>query len=113
MKTKWTRRLFFAAAALVALALAVPGQALAAKAHKFAVILPGPIEDADYNFRGYEVAQDIKKRFKIETSYSERISPADAERVAREYISSGFTIIGSTAGNTSGSCRSWRRNFPK
>ena len=94
MKTKWTRRLFFAAAALVALALAVPGPALAAKAHKFAVILPGPIEDADYNFRGYEVAQDIKKRFKIETSYSERISPADAERVAREYISSGFTIIG-------------------
>ena len=94
MKTKWTRRLFFAAAALAVLALIAPGQALAAKAHKFAVILPGPIEDADYNFRGYEVAQDIKKRFKIETSYSERISPADAERVAREYISSGFTIIG-------------------
>ena len=68
--------------------------ALAAKTHKFAVILPGPIEDADYNFRGYEVAQDVKKMFKIETSYSERISPADAERVAREYISSGFTIIG-------------------
>lgn len=94
MKTKWTRRLFFAAAALAALALIAPGQALAAKTHKFAIILPGPIEDADYNFRGYEVAQDIKKRFKIETSYSERISPADAERVAREYISSGFTIIG-------------------
>jgi basic membrane protein A len=94
MKTKWTRRLFFAAA-LAALSLVVaPGQALAAKAHKFAIIVPGPIEDADYNFRGYEVAQDIKKRFKIETSYSERISPADAERVAREYISSGFTIIG-------------------
>ena len=94
MKTKWTRRFFFITAALTALALAVPGSALAAKAHKFAVILPGPIEDADYNFRGYEVAQDIKKRFKIETSYSERISPADAERVAREYIASGFTIIG-------------------
>lgn len=94
MKTRLTRRLFFAAAALIALALIAPGAALAAKAHKFAIILPGPIEDADYNFRGYEVAQDIKKRFKIETSYSERISPADAERVAREYISSGFTIIG-------------------
>ena len=94
MKTKWTRRFFFAAAALAALGLIAPGPALAAKAHKFAIILPGPIEDADYNFRGYEVAQDIKKRFKIETSYSERISPADAERVAREYISSGFTIIG-------------------
>ena len=94
MKTKWTRRLFFTAAALTALALVAPGPALAAKAHKFAIILPGPIEDADYNFRGYEVAQDVKKMFKIETSYSERISPADAERVAREYISSGFTIIG-------------------
>ena len=32
MKTKWTRRLFFAAAALAALSLVVaPGQALAAK----------------------------------------------------------------------------------
>ncbi len=93
MKAKWTRRMFFAAA-LTALTLVVPGQALAAKAHKFAIILPRPIEDADCNFRGYEVAQDTKKRFKIETSYSERISPADAERVAREYIASGYTIIG-------------------
>ncbi len=94
MKDRWTRRLFCAAAAIAALALAAPGPALAAKAHKFAIILPGPVEDADYNFRGYQVAQDIKKRFGIETSYSERISPADAERVAREYIASGFTIVG-------------------
>jgi basic membrane lipoprotein Med (substrate-binding protein (PBP1-ABC) superfamily) len=96
-KTKWTRRFIFAVTILVALCLAVPGapgRAVAAKAHKFAMILPGPIEDADYNFRGYQVSQDIKKRFSIETSYSERISPADAERVAREYIASGYTIVG-------------------
>jgi len=97
MKSKWTRRLLFTVATFVALWLAVPGspgRAVAAKAHKFAIILPGPIEDADYNFRGYQVSQDIKKRFNIATSYSERISPADAERVAREYIASGYTIIG-------------------
>jgi len=97
MKSKWTRRLLFVTATFVVLWLAVPGapgRAVAAKAHKFAIILPGPIEDADYNFRGYQVSQDIKKRFKIATSYSERISPADAERVAREYIASGFTIVG-------------------
>ena len=70
MKTKWTRRFLFAAAALAALSLAAPGPALAAKTHKFAIILPGPIEDADYNFRGYEVAQDIKKRFKTFTNSS-------------------------------------------
>ena len=113
MKTKWTRRLFFAAAALVALSLIAPGPALAAMAHKFAVILPGPIEDADYNFRGYEVAQDIKKRYKIETSYSERISPADAERVAREYISSGFTIIGFHGGQYVRLVQKLAPKFPK
>ncbi len=89
--------MLFTTATILALLLVVPGapgRALAAKAHKFAIILPGPIEDADYNFRGYQVSQDIKKKFKIATSYSERISPADAERVAREYIASGYTIVG-------------------
>ena len=65
----------------------------AASKHKFAIILPGPIEDADYNFRGYQVRQFIQEHFGMSASYSERISPVDAERVAREYMAAGHTII--------------------
>jgi basic membrane lipoprotein Med (substrate-binding protein (PBP1-ABC) superfamily) len=70
-----------------------PNSALAQTQHKFAMILPGPIEDADYNYLGYQVVQDVEQRFKLPVSYSERISPPDAERVAREYIASGHNIV--------------------
>ncbi|MEK6711928.1 MAG: BMP family protein, partial [Nitrospinota bacterium] len=73
--------------------LAAPPDGASAAAHKFAMIVPGPIEDSDFNFRGYEVVQDVKSHFKMAASLSERISPADAERVAREYIASGHTIV--------------------
>lgn len=70
-----------------------PASVMAAPQHKFAMILPGPVEDSDYNYLGYQVVQDIKQRFNMPASFSERIAPADAERVAREYIASGHTII--------------------
>jgi hypothetical protein len=78
MKSKWTRRFFFTVATFVALWLAVPGspgRAVAAKAHKFAIILPGPIEDADYNFRGYQVSQDIKTGIMQQRSPFSKIRP--------------------------------------
>jgi len=75
-----------------ALAIAPPPSA-AQKAHKFAMILPGPVEDGDYNFSGYQVIQDIRQRFNMPASYSERIGAADDERVAREYINSGHDIV--------------------
>lgn len=79
--------------AVLGLAARHPAPAEAAAPHKFAMILPGPIEDSDYNYLGYQVVLDIKQRFGIPASFSERIAPADAERVAREYIASGHTII--------------------
>jgi len=60
---------------------------------KFAMILPGTVEDADYNFVGYEAIQDVEKTFGIATSYQERVAPADAERVARGFINDGYNII--------------------
>lgn len=83
---------------LVALANPILGlvndlQAADVSKHKFAIILPGPVEDADYNFRGYQVSQFVQEHFGMSASHSERISPADAERVAREYIATGYTII--------------------
>ncbi len=70
-----------------------PAQAVAQTAYKFAMILPGAVEDADYNFSGYQVIQDIRQHFKIPAVYSERVGPADDERVTREYIASGYNII--------------------
>ncbi len=90
-------RAFVVLAAVAGLVLGLgpnPTPAEAAAKHKFALILPGPVEDSDYNYLGYQVVQHIKQRFQIPVSYSERISPADAERVAREYIASGYTIVG-------------------
>ncbi len=92
MKSSTLRRLLCAAAALAVFAIASP--ALAAKAHKFAIILPGQVEDSDYNFWGYQVTQDLAKKFGIKTSYAESVLPADAVRVTREFIDAGYTIIG-------------------
>src|SRR5690606_27690282 len=60
---------------------------------KFAMILPGTVEDADYNSAGYEAIRDVEKTFGIATSYQERVAPADAERVARGFINDGYNII--------------------
>ncbi|OGL65439.1 MAG: hypothetical protein A3J27_14840 [Candidatus Tectomicrobia bacterium RIFCSPLOWO2_12_FULL_69_37] len=86
-------RLVLVAGLCLAAGLAAPPDAASAAPQKFAMIVPGPIEDSDFNFRGYQVAQDVKEHFKIGSSISERISPADAERVAREYVASGHTIV--------------------
>ena len=67
--------------------------AQAATQAKMALIVPGPVEDADFNALGYLALQDIRKGFGLAVSHSERVAVADAERVAREYISSGYTIV--------------------
>lgn len=61
--------------------------------YKFAMILPGTVEDADYNFVGYEALKDIEEAFGMTTAYQERVAPADAERVARGFINDGYNII--------------------
>ena len=61
--------------------------------YKLGVIMPGPIEDADFNSLGYEAVQRIKGVYGIEVDFSEKVAVADAERVGREYIGSGYNII--------------------
>lgn len=57
------------------------------------MILPGPIQDADYNAVGYKALQDIKKRTGATVAFSESVAVADAERVGREYIGSGSNVV--------------------
>ncbi len=80
-------------AALSAALLAWGAPSHAASPQKMAMILPGPVEDADFNALGYLALQDIQKGSGLSVSHSEKVAVADAERVAREYINSGYTII--------------------
>lgn len=60
---------------------------------KAAVILPGTKEDGGWNTMGFKAAEQMKKELGIQTAYSENVTPADAARVAREYIKDGYELI--------------------
>ena len=64
-----------------------------AKKHKVAAIFPGVITDADYNTLGYMALQAVNKDMGLEIGYSEKVAVPDVERVMREYVDQGFTII--------------------
>jgi basic membrane protein A and related proteins len=88
-----TRFRMFAVAVLASLVLlgALAGPAAAQK--KMAMILPGPVEDADFNALGYGALQAVAKAHGLAVSHSEKVAVADAERVAREYLGSGYSIV--------------------
>lgn len=60
---------------------------------KLAMILPGPIQDADFNAVGAQALDEVKKQTNTETAFSESVAVADAERVAREYLNSGYNVV--------------------
>jgi basic membrane lipoprotein Med (substrate-binding protein (PBP1-ABC) superfamily) len=97
MNTIWNARsrlvvlLLFLTVAMVA--TLQPGGATAGAGVKMGMIMPGPIQDADFNMLGYVALQEVHKRLGIAVSHSEQVAVADAERVAREYLGSGHTII--------------------
>lgn len=80
---------------------------------KMAMILPGNIQDADYNAVGYSMLQVIKDAYGIETAYSEQVAVADAERVGREYVSSGFNIVAFHGGQFLTAVTTLANEFPE
>ncbi|MEM2896704.1 MAG: BMP family protein [Nitrososphaerota archaeon] len=60
---------------------------------KVAMIIPGSIQDGGWSQMAYFSTAEIARRFGVESSYSEWISAADAERVSREYIDAGYNVI--------------------
>ena len=60
---------------------------------KMAMILPGSIQDADYNTVGYLALQEVGKTYDLQVSQSENVAVADAERISREYVNGGYEII--------------------
>lgn len=106
------------AAATEAVGTAAPADATAAPAFdpskfKMAMVLPGSIQDADYNAVGYAMLDVVHQAYGIETAYSEQVAVADAERVGREYVSSGFNIIGFHGGQFLTAVTTLAAEFPE
>lgn len=62
------------------------------KPAKFALILSAPPTDKSWNQRAFEAAQALKAKG-VEVAVSESVSPADIERVLRQYAEAGFGTI--------------------
>jgi len=95
----WKKGLALAMAPVVLVGLAAwsaasPRTAEAAAAKKkMAMILPGSIQDADFNALGYVALQEVVKAYALQVSHSESVAVADAERISREYINAGYDIV--------------------
>ncbi len=64
---------------------------------KVAFVYVSPIGDAGWTYMHDLGRQFIEKKYGIKTAYSESVSPADAERVIREYAEQGYKIIFTTS----------------
>jgi basic membrane lipoprotein Med (substrate-binding protein (PBP1-ABC) superfamily) len=60
---------------------------------RVAMILPGPINDNDWNTVGYSGLQEAAEELNIEVAYVENVTDADAERVLRDFASRGYQLI--------------------
>jgi basic membrane protein A and related proteins len=79
-------------------AAARPGLAAAQAKRKMAMIMPGPIQDADFNAVGYLALQQVAKTYDLQVSHSESVVVADAERITREYVTAGYEIVANHGG---------------
>lgn len=61
-------------------------------AGRFALIIDGPPTDKSWNQKAFEAAQSLKSKG-VDVVVSESISPADVERVLRQYAEAGYTTI--------------------
>ena len=62
-------------------------------APRIAAVFSGVTTDADYTFLGLQALEAAEEDFGAETTYSESVAVPDAERVLREYVADGYTVI--------------------
>ncbi|MGY1620946.1 BMP family protein [Geodermatophilus sp. SYSU D00965] len=63
------------------------------EAPRIAAVFSGTTTDADYTFLGLQALQAAEEDHGAETTYSESVQVPDAERVLREYVADGYTVI--------------------
>jgi basic membrane protein A len=56
-------------------------------------VFSGTTTDADYTFLGLQALKSAEKQFGAKTTYSESVAVPDAERVIREYVADGNTVV--------------------
>ncbi|KUO42829.1 MAG: hypothetical protein APU95_04255 [Hadesarchaea archaeon YNP_N21] len=100
-----------AAVAYIAIQTAAPPTPTAS-AIKLAAILPGPINDGGWNTLGFIALTEVENKTGVKYAYSEYVSMADAERVAREYIASGYNVILFHGGEYTSVALSMPKDFP-
>ncbi|MGY1619591.1 BMP family protein [Geodermatophilus sp. SYSU D00691] len=62
-------------------------------APRIAAVFSGTTTDADYTFLGLEALEAAEADHGAEITYSESVQVPDAERVLREYVADGYTVI--------------------
>lgn len=60
---------------------------------KIAMVLPGPINDNDWNSVGYNGLKGGAEALGLEFAYQENVADADAERVLRDFASRGYDLV--------------------
>lgn len=63
------------------------------EAPRIAAVFSGVTTDADYTYLGLQALKAAEKEFGAKTTYSESVAVPDAERVIREYVADGNTIV--------------------
>ncbi|MGY1718953.1 BMP family ABC transporter substrate-binding protein [Blastococcus sp. SYSU DS0552] len=63
------------------------------EAQRIAAIFSGVTTDADYTFLGLQALEAAEEEHDAEITYSESVLVPDAERVLREYVADGYTVI--------------------
>jgi basic membrane protein A len=72
---------------------AAGGSGESADAPKIAAVFSGVTTDADYTFLGLQALKSAEKEFGAKTTFSESVAVPDAERVIREYVADGNTVV--------------------
>ena len=98
---------------LITVQCALPGQQPQEKTYKVAAIFPGVITDADYNTLGYVALEAVNKELGLEIGYSEKVAVPDVERVMREYVDQGFTVIWTHGGQFFSQTINMAKEYPE
>jgi basic membrane protein A and related proteins len=62
-------------------------------APRIAAVFSGTTTDADYTFLGLQALEAAEAEYDAETTFSESVAVPDAQRVLREYVADGYTVI--------------------
>lgn len=113
MLTRFLSRFIAIAAVTVLLTTACGAATPTPTALKIAMVLPGPINDQDWNSVGYNGLQLAGKNLGVEVAYTENVADADAERVIRDYASRGYGLIFAHSFSFGDAALAVAKDFPK